>query len=192
MGKKRPKAEEAQPQPRKYALNRFAVVVTILIVAAVTIIVMTSPTKRTTPEERPREASPLPSAYEFKKQGELRFLDAQRKLVAAIDIELAMDEQTRELGLMYRERLEENQGMLFVFETAVPRSFWMKNTIVPLDIIFVDAKNRIVTIHKYTKPYSEESYSSATPAQFVVEVSEGFTDKYQIKVGDFIDWRGFY
>ncbi|MBM4159692.1 MAG: DUF192 domain-containing protein [Ignavibacteria bacterium] len=192
MGKNRRKVEESQPQPRKRPLNRIAAVVMILIVVGATVLIMTRPTERKTPEGRPREASPVPTAYEFKKQGDLRFLDAQRKLIVAIDIELALDEQTRELGLMYRDRMGENQGMLFVFDTAAPRSFWMKNTILSLDILFVDAENRIVTIHKYTKPYSEESYPSTSPAQFAVEVNSGFTDKHGIRVGDFIDWRGFF
>jgi hypothetical protein len=92
---------------------------------------------------------------------------------------------------MYREKMAENQAMLFVFDGEGPRSFWMKNTILSLDMIFVNGKNEVVTIHKYTTPYSEDSYASTRPAQYVVEVNGGFADKYGIAAGDRIAWRVF-
>jgi uncharacterized membrane protein (UPF0127 family) len=63
--------------------------------------------------------------------------------------------------------------------------------VLPLDMLFINAKNEIVTIHKSTTPYSEESYSSTKPAKFVLEVNAGFTNKYKIAVGDRITWRRF-
>jgi len=92
---------------------------------------------------------------------------------------------------MYRDKLAENQGMLFVFEGEEDRSFWMKNTVLSLDMIFVNGKNQIVTIHKNTTPYSEQSYASTNPSQYVVEVNAGYTDKHKISVGDHITWSRF-
>jgi uncharacterized membrane protein (UPF0127 family) len=144
-----------------------------------------------TSETRTPQLSPAQTAYEFQKQGELRFLSVNGRLITTVDIEIAREESKRELGLMYREKMAENQAMLFVFDGDGPRSFWMKNTILSLDMIFVNGNNEVVTIHKYTTPYSEDSYASMGPAQYVVEANGGFTDKYRIAVGDRITWRAF-
>ncbi len=85
--------------------------------------------------------------------------------------------------------MEEMQGMLFVFEDATPRSFWMKNTYISLDIIYVDADKKIVSIQKSAVPLSEESLPSYKDAMYVVEVNAGFTDKYNIKEGDQISFK---
>jgi len=118
-------------------------------------------------------------------------MTSKQVFITAIDVELAQSEADRQLGLMYRDKMAENQGMLFVFEDETVRSFWMKNTVLSLDMIFVNTKNEIVTIHKSTTPYSEESYTSTKPAKYVVEVNAGFTDKYKLGVGDRISWRQF-
>ncbi len=65
----------------------------------------------------------------------------------------------------------------------------MRNTEVSLDIIYINANYRIVTIHKETKPLSEQLYASSAPAQFVVEVRAGFTDRYDIREGQRINWE---
>ncbi len=90
---------------------------------------------------------------------------------------------------MFTEDIPENEGMLFTYDDELQRFFWMKNTSIPLDMIFIDATYRIVKIHKNTKPLSENVYPSGTPAQFVVEVRAGFTEKNQIKTGDRISWE---
>ena len=79
--------------------------------------------------------------------------------------------------------------MLFIFSRQEYQSFWMRNTAISLDIIFVNSNNEIVTIHKNTNTFSDKSYPSTKPAIFVVEVIAGFTDKYGINVGDKIVWR---
>jgi len=84
--------------------------------------------------------------------------------------------------------MEMNQGMLFIFPEEEIRSFWMRNTYISLDMIFVNADKKIVTIHKNTKTLSDQSYASTEPAQYVVEVCAGFSDKYSIKTGDKINW----
>ncbi|MBN2571011.1 MAG: DUF192 domain-containing protein [Ignavibacteriales bacterium] len=125
----------------------------------------------------------------FTKQGELTFNSTDGNYIFTIGIEIADDESKREQGLMYRDKMEENEGMLFIFPEEQQRSFWMLNTMIPLDIIFVNSKNEIVKIHKNTTPYAKTSYPSDAPAQFVVEVIAGFTEKHNINEGDKVVWR---
>lgn len=191
MGKKPPTTTDSLRRPRKKGVNWYVAVVVTLVAVVLLILFSTSPTKRMTPETRPPQLSAAQTAYEFQKQGELRFLNAKGQLIITVDIEITREESKRELGLMYREKMAENQAMLFVFDGEGPRSFWMKNTILSLDMIFVNGKNEVVTIHKYTTPYSEDSYASTRPAQYVVEVNGGFADKYGIAAGDRIAWRVF-
>jgi len=191
MGKNPPTTSDSLRRPRRKRVNWYVAVVVTLVTVVLLILFSTSPTKRMTPETHPPQLSAAQTAYEFQKQGELRFLSAKGQLITTVDIEIAREESKRELGLMYREKMPENQAMLFVFDGERPRSFWMNNTILSLDMIFVNGKNEVVTIHKYTTPYSEDSYASTRPAQYVVEVNGGFTDKYEIAVGDRITWRVF-
>ncbi len=131
------------------------------------------------------------SSYQFKKNGELTFTSKEGNFLAKIDIEIAETEEKQAQGLMYREKMEENQGMLFIFDRDDYRSFWMKNTVIPLDMIFANSDFEIVTIRKNTKPYDLSSYPSTRPAKYVVEVNAGFCNKYGIKVGDKISFRVF-
>ncbi|MGA1494758.1 MAG: DUF192 domain-containing protein [Rhodothermales bacterium] len=85
--------------------------------------------------------------------------------------------------------LPDRGGMLFVDAVASMRSFCMNNTPLSLDIIFVDADGDIVNIVKRTTPYSEDYIESTGPAQYVVEVRAGFTDRYGITAEDRIRWR---
>ncbi len=128
--------------------------------------------------------------YTFTKEGELTFTDSLGTLKTKIDLEIADNEYERELGLMNRNEMKENQGMLFIFDTQKFQSFWMRNTLISLDMIFVNNQKRIVTIHKGTKILAETSYPSSEPAMYVVEVIAGYTDKHNIQVGDKIDWMG--
>ncbi|MCX8106384.1 MAG: DUF192 domain-containing protein [Ignavibacterium album] len=128
--------------------------------------------------------------YTFTKEGELIFSDSLGNAKAKIDIEIADDEYQRQLGLMNRKEMNENQGMLFIFPRQDFLSFWMRNTFLSLDMIFVDESKTIVTIHKNTRILSDTSYPSTKPARYVVEVLAGFTDKHKIQVGDKIDWMG--
>jgi uncharacterized membrane protein (UPF0127 family) len=90
---------------------------------------------------------------------------------------------------MFRESMDENQGMLFIFDREEMQGFYMRNTLIPLDIIFVNSKKQIVKIHKNARPLDETDLPSMKPAIYVVEVNGGFTDKYKIKEGEYIDWR---
>lgn len=110
-----------------------------------------------------------------------------------VHLEVADTAEERERGLMFREELDENHGMLFVYEEEAPRSFWMKNTLIPLDIIFLGSDKTIINIEKaYPEPNTSDSnlerYSSESPAQYVVEVNQNFTERNEIGKGDRVEF----
>ena len=87
---------------------------------------------------------------------------------------------------MFRKSLPQNQGMLFIFEDEQPRAFWMKNTLIPLDMIFIDANWRIVKLIKNAEPCKEDpcpTYDSERPAKYVLEVNAGQIKEKEVKVG---------
>lgn len=125
----------------------------------------------------------------FKKEGDLSFLKKDGKELKKIDIEVADDNAQRAQGLMWRKSMPENEGMLFIFPEDADQAFWMKNTIMPLDILFINSNKEIVKIYKNTIPYSEKSMPSEKKAMYVVETVAGFCDKYGISEGDKISYN---
>lgn len=124
------------------------------------------------------------------REGEVTFISKDtRQQIAKIEVEVASSPNERSQGLMFRSEMDENKGMLFLFEQMDWQSFWMKNTLIPLDIMFIDDKGVINTIHKNTVPYSETSLPSKQRSQFVVEVVGGFSDRHGIKEGDLIEYK---
>ncbi len=123
---------------------------------------------------------------QFKKEGTLSFLNPEGDTIKTIDIEIADNWEDRAQGLMYRSSMSYAQGMLFTFEEEEEQSFWMKNTKISLDIIYIDQEKKIVSIYKHTRPYSTSSLPSFKPAMYVVETLAGFTDKFGVKEGDII------
>ena len=105
-----------------------------------------------------------------------------------VHVEIADTEEKQQLGLMYRRELPELQGMLFLFPREAPLSFWMKNTPLPLDIIFINAAHTIVSIAQHTTPFSEKPLPSGSPAQFVLEVNGGFCQRHGVAVGDRVEF----
>lgn len=104
----------------------------------------------------------------------------------AVPVEIADTDAERQTGLMGRTALAEDAGMLFVFDAEEPRSFWMKDTLIPLSIAFIDAQGRIVDIQDM-QPLDETSHPSAAPAQYALEVNQGFFAARGIQVGDLVD-----
>ncbi len=104
----------------------------------------------------------------------------------SFQVELAQTDVQRAKGLMFREEMSEDEGMLFIFEGEGERYFWMKNTPLPLDIIFVATDGRIVSIAESTTPFSEAIVSSNGPARYVLEVLAGTSEKLGFSTGDFV------
>lgn len=125
----------------------------------------------------------------FRPDGTLIFTTSEGILLSRITIEIADNESEQSQGLMYRRSMADSCGMLFVFGAEEPRSFWMKNTHIPLDIIFADEGFRILNIVSGTVPFSEAPVPSSGPARYVVEVNAGYTAKYNIKPGCKISYQ---
>ncbi|RMF62729.1 MAG: DUF192 domain-containing protein [Calditrichaeota bacterium] len=100
-----------------------------------------------------------------------------------LKVEVAQDDRTALEGLMYRDRLPENQGMLFVFPGPRVLTFWMRNTFIPLDIAFIDENGVIVDIQHMVPLDETRRYVSAAPAQYALEVNVGWFRKHGVQVG---------
>jgi len=107
------------------------------------------------------------------------------------EVELALTPDQQMQGLMYRSQLAPDAGMLFDFVTTAPRAFWMKNTLIPLDMLFIAADGRIVDIHERAVPLSESVIPSNAPARAVLELNGGTVDRLGIKIGDTVSYKGF-
>ncbi|MBN2418828.1 MAG: DUF192 domain-containing protein [Deltaproteobacteria bacterium] len=122
---------------------------------------------------------------QFTRHGDLDFFKRNGKAsLAKIDIEIAVTPEARARGMMYRKSNRENRGMLFIFPHPDLQSFWMLNTYIPLDIIFVNEYKEIVKIHRKAAPGSTEFLPSGKNALYAVEVNGGFTEKFNISEGD--------
>ena len=108
--------------------------------------------------------------------------------VTEIDVEIVADEASIIQGLMFRQEMAADQGMLFIMPDERPQSFWMKNTLIPLDIIYANAQKEIVSIKRNTTPLSETPVLSDAPAAYVLEVNAGFAARHGLQVGDVLEW----
>jgi len=125
----------------------------------------------------------------FTKEGELTLLKATNdSIIATLDIEIADDEYSTQTGLMYRHSMAENQAMLFVFNDSRQRSFYMKNTEIPLDIIYINSDKEIVSFQKNAKSFDETSLPSEAVSQYVLEINAGLSDKWKLEKGDKIQF----
>jgi uncharacterized membrane protein (UPF0127 family) len=106
-----------------------------------------------------------------------------------VKAELAITEEERRRGLMYRERLEDGEGMLFIFQEDAEHPFWMKNTKIPLDMLFLDSGRRVVGILRNTIPMKEKSLSVGLPSRYVLEVPAGFCDRHGIHREDRVEFE---
>ena len=105
-------------------------------------------------------------------------------------VELARTEPEREQGLMYRERMDSDAGMLFIFERAAPLTFWMKNTFIPLDMIFIGADRHIVGIVENAEPRTLSARRVAGASEYVLEINGGLSAKLGIRPGAVVDFSG--
>jgi uncharacterized membrane protein (UPF0127 family) len=104
-------------------------------------------------------------------------------------IEIAADEASRERGLMFRESMPADHGMLFVFDDAQVRTFWMKNTHIPLDILYFDQNYKLISVQRRVPPCLNSGnncpgYPSEGEARYALELNAGMADKFGVKAGD--------
>lgn len=124
----------------------------------------------------------------FQADGSVLILNTDGQELYSGQIEIASSEQKREQGLMYRDSIGRDQGMLFIFPQAEMQAFWMKNTRMPLDIIYIGPDQKIVSIAPNAQPYDETSLPSEGPAQYVLEIAGGLCIELGISPGDSVSW----
>ena len=124
----------------------------------------------------------------FQQEGTLAFYQPSGDTLATIAIEIADTDAERQRGLMQRRSLGYDRGMLFIFEETSTDGMWMKNTPLPLDIVFVSPDSQVINIARRTTPFSEETIEPAAPRRFVVEVRAGFANEFGLTDSTRIRW----
>src|SRR5699024_9372637 len=121
----------------------------------------------------------------FTKEGQLTFLDSTGVELKRVAIELAVTPYEQGTGLMYRKSMKENQVMLFIYDNAQPHPyFYMKNTYIGLDLVYIGANKTIVDINANAKPLDESLISSEAKSKYVLEINAGMADKWGLSIGD--------
>lgn len=127
----------------------------------------------------------LTQTFYFRKDTLLKFVKDMDTLPFTFEIELAQSDYQKETGLMHRKQMKTNRGMLFIYEDQRERqTFYMKNTFIPLDLIYLNSELEIVDFNLDTKPLSEDYISSEIPSMFVLELNAGQVNQLNIKKGD--------
>lgn len=119
----------------------------------------------------------------FCQDSQVIIYGSQGKEVCKFVVELAVTHEEQARGLMFRKTMDNHAGMFFIFDREEVRHFWMRNTLIPLDMIFIGNNFLIVDIHKSAKPLDEKMISSRKPARYVLEINAGKADKCRIKMG---------
>jgi uncharacterized membrane protein (UPF0127 family) len=153
----------------------FSVLFVAALVAAMTMTLALLALAQEPAPEAPAPEAPAPEST-------LTILNSVGESVE-VPVEIADAPDEQQTGLMGRPALAENSGMLFVFNDEQQRSFWMKDTLIPLSIAFIDSQGRIVDIQDM-QPLDETPHLSAAPAQYALEVNQGFFTERGIQVGD--------
>ncbi len=176
---------------RKQPVNkRKFIVIGLVLLFGISLIIPMLPTDLFNKPENDYISTTTTNIPQFKKEGNLSFIKKNtEEIIKTIDIEIADTEAQREQGLMYRRYMSPNQGMLFTFDAPKLQAFWMKNTYISLDILYIDENNKIVKIYPNTETLSERSLPSNIPAKYVVEVVAGFCKSRGIEEGDFIKFE---
>jgi uncharacterized membrane protein (UPF0127 family) len=140
-------------------------------------------------KEEPKKAVTT-APITFTKEGTLTIFREQTDAVAAqLDIEIAETDYETQTGLMYRDAMETSQGMLFIFPEVAYHSFYMKNTRIPLDIIYIDENLKVASIVKNAQPLNEAGLPSEVPVMYVLEINAGLSDVWGLQVGDRIAFQ---
>jgi uncharacterized membrane protein (UPF0127 family) len=142
------------------------------------------PANRATPDVTAEDyvMPPLPRAW-------VRLKDAYGG-VHRVEVEVAATPESRTRGMMWRTELAAGKGMLFLFPTEEVQSFWMRNTLIPLDMIFINSQKRVVGIIERAEPRSLASRSVGVPSQFVLEVPGGWSQSVGVTKGSTVEFEG--
>ena len=122
----------------------------------------------------------------FKNEGSITIQDTLGQKKATFLYQKADDDEKRELGLMHRKSLEKNHSMLFIMDEEEVHSFWMVDTYIPLDIIFINEAKEVVFIAKSMEPESQEPVNSKAPCLYALEINAGLSEQLDIQVGDVV------
>lgn len=129
------------------------------------------------------------TTFEFTKEGTLTLTKADGSLIKKIAVEFAEDDYERETGLMHRTSMEPLQGMLFVLDEEKLQNFHMKNTLIPLDLIFISSDKKVVSFAENAKPMDLSLLPSQVPAKYVLEINGGLAEEWVIEIGDTVEWN---
>ncbi len=168
--------------------NKQGIIIAAILLLALSLYILKPiffDSKKSVPKQADKSITMEP---QFSKEGILVFQNAEKDTLKLVDIEIAENDQRRTQGMMYRSSMPYDRAMLFIMEYERPQSFWMRNTKMSLDIIYINGNKEIVTIYPHTQPYSVSPIPSFKKAKYVVETAAGFCDKYGIKEGDFIEF----
>lgn len=169
----RKKSKPKKPQWQVYAYS-------LLIVLFVIVVIVLN----TGSSKPPAPVKDIP----FREDATLSFI-RDGDLLDTITIEIVEKPAEIQRGLMFRESMREDRGMLFIFPQSKVQSFWMRNTHIPLDIIFINGAREILKIARHTKPLTDTPIVCERPAKYVLEVNAGFAEEYDIQPGDRISWE---
>lgn len=122
----------------------------------------------------------------FKQEATGAIYRGDSLIAGNLKIEIADTPFERQTGLMYRESMNKDQGMWFVFEEEAPRYFYMKNTLISLDLLYTDMNHKIVSIVRNAQPLDKASLPSGKPAMYVLELLGGSADRLGIRENDSI------
>ncbi len=117
------------------------------------------------------------------------FYNEDKQILCNFRVEIAVTTEEHERGLMHRAILPSDAAMLFIFKEDDVRFFWMKNTYIPLDMIFVNSKFKVTGIHRFAKPLDETIVTSWSPAMYVLEINAGMADQCKITTGSKIEFE---
>ena len=127
--------------------------------------------------------------YRFRHDGMLDVIAKDGKPKASFRIEIVEKQDEVMRGLKNRESMDDDQAMLFIFPRVDYYEFWMQDTYMPLDMLFMSADETIFKILENAKPFSEERITPEQPNSFVLEINAGLAKKLDIKIGDKISWK---
>ncbi len=106
-----------------------------------------------------------------------------------LSVELATIPSARHCGLSNRKELPKNHGMLFIYPTARPLTFWMKDTHIPLSLAFLDESGKIINMHNMIPNQTDEYYTSSRPAKYALEANQGWFQAHGIEIGDTVEMK---